>query len=68
MRQGRILGSGASGETESDNHNSGRKVFAEKSSVFRDSRVGHLRPLFPETQRTALAQKALASAPNTALY
>lgn len=43
-RQRRILGSGVSGERES-NHNSVRKVFAEKSSVFRVSRVGKAIPL-----------------------
>lgn len=42
-RQARILGSGMSGERESNNHHSGRKVFTEKSSVFRVSRVGKIK-------------------------
>lgn len=49
VRQARSLESGVSGERESNNHNSDRKVFAEKSSVFRASRVGKLKVTLLET-------------------
>lgn len=48
-RQTRILGSGVSGERERNNHNSNRKVFAEKSSVFQVSRVGKRKVSLLET-------------------
>lgn len=48
-RLSRSLGNGVSGERESNNHNSDRKVFAEKSRVFRVSRVGKLKVTLLET-------------------